>query len=234
MPANKAGPLGTDAPTSLGWGKLHLPYIDSYEVLRSGGGAGTAGYGFVPALQRRVIRRHGQLERLGEVHRHQGRDVRGGIGNPRGSARLSNGPVRAGRHHVAAKRENHPVARMLPRVITHTENEVFHSLQKGMFLFNLIGLVIEPHVFHRSTLLSCDCLHDQAPNGLASGISRVAQRCSYEGRGRTVGKVDSVHVDGKYIERTLVEGAIGVVECAECPCHSVAIKVSHRFVPAWP
>ena len=119
---------------------------------------------------------------------------------------------------------------MLPRVITHTENEVFHSLQKGMFLFNLIGLVIEPHVFHRSTLLSCDCLHDQVSNGLASGISRVAQRCSYEGRGRTVGKVDSVHVDGKYIERTLVEGAIGVVECAECPCHSVAIKVSHRFV----
>src|SRR5437867_10418646 len=129
-----------------------------------------------------------------------------------------------------AKRENHPVARMLPRVITNTENEVFHSLQKGMFLFNLIGLVIEPHVFHRSTLLSCDCLHDQVSNGLASGISRVAQRCSYEGRGRTVGKVDSVHVDGKYIERTLVEGAIGVVECAECRCHSVAIKVSHRFV----
>src|SRR5947208_2863432 len=58
----------------------------------------------------------------------------------------------------------------------------------------------------------------------------VAQRCSYEGRGRTVGKVDSVHVDGKYIERTLVEGTIGVVECAECPCHSAAIKVSHRFV----
>src|SRR5438552_5112446 len=129
-----------------------------------------------------------------------------------------------------AKRENHPVARILPRVITHTENEVFHSLQKGMFLFNLIGLVIEPHVFHRSTLLSCDCLHDQVSNRLASGISRVAQRCSYEGRGRTVGKVDSVHVDGKYIERTLVEGAFGVVECAECPCHSVAIKVSHRFV----
>src|SRR5438445_5092516 len=124
----------------------------------------------------------------------------------------------------------HPGRRMLPGVITHTENEVFHSLKKGMFLFNLIGLVIEPHVFHRSTLLSCDCLHDQVSNGLASGISRVAQRCSYEGRGRTVGKVDSVHVDGKYIERTLVEGAIGVVECAECPCHSVAIKVSHRFV----
>src|SRR2546430_3663 len=119
---------------------------------------------------------------------------------------------------------------MLPGVITHTENEVFHSLQKGMFLFNLIGLVIEPHVFHRSTLLSCDCLHDQASNGLASGISRVAQRWSYEGRGCTVGKVDAVHVDGKYIERTLVEGAIGFVECAECPCHSVAIKVSHRFV----
>jgi hypothetical protein len=130
----------------------------------------------------------------------------------------------------AREAENHPVARMLPRVITHTENEVFHSLQKGMFPFNLIGLVIEPHVFHRSTLLSCGCLHDQVSNGLASGISRVAQRCSYEGRGRTVGKVDSVHVDGKYIERTLVEGAIGVVECAECSCHSVAIKVSHRFV----
>src|SRR5207245_2020972 len=112
----------------------------------------------------------------------------------------------------------------------HISNEVFHCLQKGMFLFNLIGLVIDPHVVHRSTLLSRDCLHDQVSNGLASRISRVAQRCSYEGRGRTVGKVDSVHVDGKYIERTLVEGAIGVVECAECPCHSVAIKVSHRFV----
>src|SRR5438552_2524023 len=136
---------------------------------------------------------------------------------------------RAPRHCKETKRKP-PGRRMLPGVITHTENEVFHSLQKGMFLFNLIGLVIEPHVFHRSTLLSCDCLHDQVSNGLASGISRVAQRCSYEGRGRTVGKVDSVHVDGKYIERTLVEGAIGVVECAECPCHSVAIKVSHRFV----
>src|SRR4026209_2171360 len=119
---------------------------------------------------------------------------------------------------------------MLPRVITHTENEVFDSLQKRMLLFNLIGLVVEPHVFHRRTLLSCDCLHDQRSNGLASGISRVAQRCSYEGRGRTVRKVDSVHVDGKHIERTLVEGTTGVVECAECPRHSVAIKVSHRFV----
>ena len=115
---------------------------------------------------------------------------------------------------------------MLPCVITHTENEIFHPLQKSLFLFNLIGLVIEPHVFHRSTLLSCDCLHDQVCNGLAGGISRVAQRCSYEGRRRTVGEVDSVHVNGKNIEWTLVEGAIGVVECAECPRHSVAIKVA--------
>src|SRR5438046_4216009 len=113
---------------------------------------------------------------------------------------------------------------MLPGVITHTENEVFHSLQKGMFLFNLIGLVIEPHVFHRSTLLSCDCLHDQVSNGLASGISRVAQRCSYEGRGRTVGKVDSVHVDGKYIERTLVEGAMGALNGADGRATSLPLK----------
>src|SRR5438445_10522673 len=38
---------------------------------------------------------------------------------------------------------------MLPRGITHTENEVFSSLQKGMILFNYIVHVITPLVFQR-------------------------------------------------------------------------------------
>ena len=65
-------------------------------------------------------------------------------------------------------------ARASASVVTHPEHEIFHPLNERMFLFNLIGSVVEPHVVHRTLALSCNDFHDVLSKGLAGGISRIA------------------------------------------------------------
>src|ERR1700737_1465645 len=65
-------------------------------------------------------------------------------------------------------------ARASASVVTHPEHEIFHPLNERMFLFNLIGNVVEPHVVHRTLALSCNDFHDVLSKGLAGGISRIA------------------------------------------------------------
>src|SRR2546422_11572787 len=65
-------------------------------------------------------------------------------------------------------------ARASASVVAHPEHEIFHPLKERMFLFNLIGSVVEPHVVHRTLALSCNDFHDVLSKGLAGGISRIA------------------------------------------------------------
>jgi hypothetical protein len=59
-------------------------------------------------------------------------------------------------------------------VVTYPEHKIFHPLNERMFLFNLIGSVVEPHVIDRTLAPSCNDFHDVLSEGLAGGISRIA------------------------------------------------------------
>src|SRR6267143_4573957 len=65
-------------------------------------------------------------------------------------------------------------ARASASVVAHPEHEIFHPLKERMFLFNLIGSVVEPHVVHRTLALSCNDFHDVLSKWLAGGISHIA------------------------------------------------------------
>jgi hypothetical protein len=56
---------------------LTAPGLDASaaEVARSSRRAGAAGHGLVPALEGGLLVRYRELQRLGEVHRHQGGNV---------------------------------------------------------------------------------------------------------------------------------------------------------------
>lgn len=56
---------------------LKAPGLDASaaEAARSSRRAGAAGHGLVPALEGGLLVRYRELQRLGEVHRHQGGNV---------------------------------------------------------------------------------------------------------------------------------------------------------------